>query len=135
MQLLSKTLTGPNGLAFSPDEKYLFVSNSGPVLKLWMRFEVKPDGTLGAGKVFYDVSDSKDQGAPDGMKVDRKGNLYCIGPGGIWIFSPTGEHLGTIRLLQQPANCNWGDEDGKTLYITDGTALCRIRLKIEGIRP
>ena len=135
VQLLSKTLTGPNGLAFSPDEKYLFVSNSGPVQKLWMRFEVKPDGTLGAGKVFYDVSDSKDQGAPDGMKVDRKGNLYCAGPEGIWIFSATGNHLGTIRLPQAPANCNWGNDGGKKLYMTAGPAVYRIRLKVEGIRP
>src|SRR5262249_28297718 len=108
VQLLSKALTGPNGLAFSPDEKFCFVSNSGPVRKLWMRYEVEPDGSLGVGTVFYDVSDSKDQGAPDGMKVDRKGNLYCAGPGGIWIFSSKGEHLGTIRLPQAPANCNWG---------------------------
>jgi len=134
VQLLAKTLTGPNGLAFSADEKYLLVSNSGPVQRLWMRFEVKPDGTLGTGEVFYDVTDSKDQGAPDGMKVDRKGNLYCTGPEGVWIFSATGKHLGTIRLPQAPANCNWGD-DGKTLYMTAGPAVYRIRLRVEGIRP
>lgn len=135
LQLLTKMLTAPNGLAFSPDEKYLFVSNSGPLEKLWMRFEVQPDGTLANGKVFYDASESKDQGVPDGMKVDTEGNLYCVGPGGIWIFSPKGEHLGTIELPQLPANCNWGDEDGKTLYIAAGTALYRIRLKVRGIRP
>jgi gluconolactonase len=134
-QLLTKLLTAPNGLAFSPDEKYLFVANSGPVKKQWIRFEVKPDGTLGNNKVFYDVSGIKEEGVPDGMKVDSKGNLYCIGPGGIWIFSPQGEHLGTIRPPQLPANCNWGDKDGKTLYITGGTVLYRIRLKIAGIRP
>ena len=122
-------------MAFSPDEKYLFVANSGPVKKQWIRFEVKPDGTLGNNKVFYDVSGIKEEGVPDGMKVDSKGNLYCIGPGGIWIFSPQGEHLGTIRPPQLPANCNWGDKDGKTLYITGGTVLYRIRLKIAGIRP
>jgi len=135
IQLLTKMLTAPNGLAFSPDEKYLFVANSGPDKKQWIRFEVKPDGSLGNNKIFYDVSGSKEQGVPDGMKVDIKGNLYCIGPGGIWIFSPQGEHLGTIRPPQLPANCNWGDQDGKTLYMAAGTGLYRIRLKIEGTRP
>ncbi len=135
VQLLVKDLTAPNGLAFSPDERYLYVANTGPTKKLWMRYEVKPDGTLGAGEVFYDVSNVKEDGVPDGMKVDRAGNLYCNGPGGFWIFSPQGEHLGTIRLPPLSANCNWGDADGKTLYMTAGTALYRIRLKIEGIRP
>jgi gluconolactonase len=137
LELLTKALPAPNGLAFSPDEKYLYVDNSVPVRRrLWMRYEVKSDGTLANGKVFYDASRSKEEGVPDGMKVDRKGNLYCIGPGkGIWIFSPKGEHLGTIELPQQPGNCNWGGKDGKTLYIADGTALYRIRLNIAGIRP
>jgi gluconolactonase len=135
VQLVVKDLSAPNGLAFSPDERYLYVANSGPEKRLWMRYEVKPDGTLTDGMVFYDASSSKDQGVPDGMKVDREGNLYCNGPGGIWIFSPQGEHLGTIRLPPLSANCNWGNPDGKTLYMTAGNALCRIRLKIEGIRP
>lgn len=135
VQLLTKALTAPNGLAFSPDEKYLYVANTGPVQKLWMRFEVKPDGTLGDSKIFYDATGHKDEGVPDGMKLDREGNLYATGPGGIWVFSAAGEHLGTIRPPQLPANCNWGDADGKTLYMTAGTAIYRIRLKVEGIRP
>ena len=135
LQLLTKELSTPNGLAFSPDEKYLYVANSGPEKKFWMRYVVKPDGTLGNGSVFFDVSGSKEEGVPDGMKVDRKGNLYCTGPGGIWIFSKTGEHLGTIRPPQFSANCHWGDKDGKTLYITGWTALYRIKLKIAGVRP
>jgi gluconolactonase len=135
VQLLTKALTGPNGLAFSPEEKYLYVSNTGPTQKLWMRFEVKPDGSLGSSKVFYDVTETKEEGAPDGMKVDSKGNLYATGPGGILIFSPAGEYLGTVRPPQLPANCTWGDADGRTLYMTAGTAVYRIKLRVEGIRP
>ncbi len=72
---------------------------------------------------------------PDGLKVDQRGNVYGAGPGGIWIFSPTGEHLGTIRVPEIAANCAWGDKDGQTLYITATTSLYRIRLRIPGIRP
>lgn len=135
IQLLTTELNGPNGLAFSPDERYLYVSNSGPVKKLWMRYDVKPDGALGNSIVFYDVSSTKEQGVPDGMKCDQQGNLYCNGPGGMMVFSPKGEHLGTIGLPPRSANCNWGGDDGKTLYMTGGPALYRIKLKIEGIRP
>jgi gluconolactonase len=135
LQLLSKELTRPNGLAFSPDEKYLYVANSDPARKIWMRFELKPDGTITNGRVFYDVTRRTEDGLPDGMKVDKHGNLYCTGPGGIWIFSPTAKHLGTIRPPETPANCAWGDDDGKTLYITARTGLYRIRLNVEGIRP
>jgi gluconolactonase len=102
---------------------------------IWMRYPVKLDVTLATGTVFYYASGSKEEGVPDGVKVDRKGNLHCTAPGGIRIFSPKGEQLGTIHFPQVPANCNWGDPDGKTLYVTDGTALYRIRLNIEGVRP
>jgi len=135
LQLLSKDLTRPNGLAFSPDEKYLYVANSDARRKIWMRFEVRPDGTLGASKVFYDVTSESAPGLPDGLKVDRKGNVYATGPGGVWIFSPEGKHLGTIQPPEVPANCAWGDKDGRTLYMTARTGLYRIRLSIEGIRP
>ncbi len=135
VQLLSKELKRPNGIAFSPDEKYLYIANSDPDRKIWMRFEVKSDGTLAGGSMFYDVTSSTEDGLPDGMKVDRKGNLYCTGPGGVWIFSAQGKHLGTIKLPEIPANCNWGDQDGKTLYMTARTGLYRIRLKIAGVRP
>jgi gluconolactonase len=134
-QLLDKDLTRPNGLAFSPDEKILYVANSDSKRKIWMRFEVKTDGTLANGRVFFDVTSEDAVGAPDGMKVDRRGNLYGTGPGGIWIFSPQGKHLGSIQLPEIPANCNWGDADGKTLYITARTGLYRIRLSVEGVRP
>jgi gluconolactonase len=128
-------MTRPNGLAFSPDEKVLYVANSDPEKKLWMRFGVQPDGTLDEGALFYDVSQETVEGLPDGLKVDKKGNVYCTGPGGVWIFSPEGKHLGTIQPPEVPANCHWGDADGKTLYMTARTGLYRIRLNIEGIRP
>lgn len=135
LQLLSTELTRPNGLAFSPDEKYLYVANSDAKRKIWMRFEVTPDGTLTQGKVFFDVTARTEDGLPDGMKVDQQGNLYCTGPGGVWVFSPAGKHLGTIQPPEVPANCAWGDADGKTLYMTARTGLYRIKLLIPGIRP
>lgn len=135
LQLLNQDMTRPNGLAFSPDEKLLYVANSDAKKKVWMRFEVKPDGTLANGKIFFDVTSQTAEGLPDGMKVDSRGNLYCTGPGGIWIFSPEGKHLGTIQPSEVPANCGWGDKDGKTLYMTARTGLYRIKLSIAGIRP
>ncbi|MCL4402786.1 MAG: SMP-30/gluconolactonase/LRE family protein [Acidobacteria bacterium] len=135
LQLLHSDLTRPNGLAFSPDEKFLYVANSDAQRKIWMRFDVRPDGTLANGRVFFDVTKQTADGLPDGMKVDQKGNLYCSGPGGIWIISPEGKHLGTIQPPETPANCGWGGADGKTLYITARTGLYRINLLNAGIRP
>ena len=135
LQLLITDLTRPNGIAFSPDEKYLYVAVSDSAKMVWMRYAVQPDGTVANGKVFFDATSSPEDGAPDGMKVDQKGNIYGTGPGGVWIFSPEGKHLGTIKPPEVPANCNWGDADGKTLYMTARTGLYRIRLKIPGIRP
>lgn len=133
--LLHRQLTRPNGLAFSPDEKYLYVANSDSKKSLWMRFEVLSDGTLGKGQVFYDVTGHPEEGLPDGLKVDQRGNVYATGPGGVWIFSPHGKALGIIKPPEIPANCHWGDADGKTLYMTARTGLYRIRLKIAGVRP
>jgi gluconolactonase len=130
LQVIITDLTRPNGLAFSPDERILYVANSEPK-KLWMRYDVQPDGTVRNGEVFFDVTPSTENGLPDGMKLDAHGNLYCAGPGGVWVFSPDGSHLGTIATPETPANCNWGD-DGKTLYITAETSLYRIRLAAEG---
>jgi len=135
LEVLVKDLTRPNGLAFSPDEKKLYVANSDPGRKIWMAYDVKADGTLAGGKVFYDVTRQTADGLPDGMKVDTRGNLYCTGPGGVWVFSPQGKHLGTIAPVETPANCGWGDADGKTLYITARTGLYRVKLNIKGIRP
>jgi gluconolactonase len=96
-----------------------------------MRYEVRSDGGVEKGRVFFDVTSSTERGLPDGMKLDAQGNLYCAGPGGVWVLSPEGDHLGTIKLPEIPANCNWGD-DGRTLYITAETGLYRIRLAVEG---
>jgi gluconolactonase len=133
--LLSTALTRPNGLAFSPDERLLYVANSDPHRKIWLRFEVQADGSLGPSDVFFDATAATEEGLPDGMKLDRRGNLYCTGPGGIWVFSANGQHLGTIRVPEIPANCHWGDDDASTLYITARTSIYRIRLLVPGIRP
>jgi gluconolactonase len=135
LQVIIKDLTRPNGIAFSPDEKYLYIAVSDPAHKVWMRYDVKPDGTVANGKVFFDATSETGVGGPDGIKVDRKGNLYGSGPGGLWIFSPEGKHLGTLKLPENMANLNWGDADAKTLYITASAGLYRVRLKIPGVRP
>jgi gluconolactonase len=133
-RLISTDLNGPNGLAFSPDEKYLYVTNSDVKKAVVMRYEVNADGTLSKGRVFFDLTDGK-RNDVDGMKVDRQGNLYTTGPGGIWIISSQGKHLGTIKAPELPANIAWGDDDGKTLYMTAETGLYRIRLSTPGVRP
>ena len=133
LQLLEKTFVTPNGIAFAPGEKYLYVNDTAR--KLIMRYEVQADDTVANGKVFIDMSADKAAGVPDGMKVDQKGNVYCTGPGGFWIMSPEGKHLGTVKTPELPANLAWGDRDGKTLYLTARTGLYRIRMKIAGIRP
>jgi len=135
LRLVSTDLSGPNGLAFSPDEKFLYVDNWDLKQKTIMRYEVKPDGSLANGKVFFDATTEPGEDAWDGMKVDQKGNLYLSGPGGLWIISPEGKHLGTIVGPEHPHNLAWGDEDGKTLYLCAKTGLYRIRLNIPGIRP
>jgi len=134
LELLVKDLPRPNGIAFSPDEKFLYVDSSEPK-KLWMRYSVKADGSLENGQVFYDATSDNSPGAPDGMKVDRKGNIYSAGPGGVWIFSAEGKHLGTMHLPEKVGNMAWGDRDGRTLYITATTSIYRVKLKIAGIRP
>jgi gluconolactonase len=134
LDLLTKDVPYPNGIAFSPDEKKLYVANTRDD-KYWMVYDVKNDGTLANGRKFFDATKEAGEGAPDGMKVDRAGNVYATGPAGIMIFSPQGKHLGTIQLPEIPANCAWGDADGKTLYMTARTGLYRIKLSIAGVRP
>jgi len=133
LQLLIRDLPRPNGIAFSPDEKVLYVSNSGP--PKWMRYSVHADGTVDDGSVLYDASSEKGVGGPDGIKVDRRGNVWGSGPGGVWILSPTGVHLGTIPVPERVGNLAWGDEDGKTLYIVASTSVYRIRTKVGGAKP
>ena len=135
VQLLTKELSGPNGLAFSPDEKYFYVDNWDEKKKVIMRYEVNADGTLSNGKVFFDMTSAEGEDALDGLKVDQKGNLYVSGPAGLWIISPEGKHLGTIAGPEHPHNFAWGDDDGKTLYLCAKTGLYRIRLNVPGIRP
>lgn len=134
LQVVVKDMTRPNGLAFSPDEKTLYVANSDPAYRVWMRYDVAADGTVSNGKVFADVTDEKEPNDPDGMKVDSLGNVYGSGPGGLWVFAPDGRHLGTIKPPELPANCAWA-EDGKTLYITARTSVYRIRLAVAGETP
>jgi gluconolactonase len=133
LRLLYKDMALPNGLAFTPDEKYLYVNDS--VKKTILRFDVKPDDTLGEPQLVIDMTSDKAPGGPDGMKVDQNGNIYCTGPGGFWIISPDGKHLGTVLTTELPANLAFGDADGKTLYLTARTGLYRIHLKIAGIQP
>jgi gluconolactonase len=128
-------LKGPNGIAFSPDEKYLYVGNWDEARKVVMRYPVKVDGTLGPGTVFVDLTSEPGEDAIDGVKVDRAGNVFVSGPGGIWILSAEGAHLGTIVPQEHPHNLAWGDADGRTLYMTGQTSLYRIRLAVPGIRP
>ena len=136
IQLVTKDLTGPNGLAFSPDERFLYVDNWDVNRKVIMRYPVLADGSLGKGDVFLDVTKSHPgEQAWDGLKVDQMGNVYAAGPEGIWILSPNGQHLGTIKAAETPANFAWGDEDGRTMYITARTGLYRVRLNVPGIRP
>ncbi len=134
VEVVVKDLTRPNGIAFSPDERVLYVANSDEKRKVWMRYEVTADGSVRNGRVFYDVTAEKADGLPDGMKVDSAGNVYGSGPGGVWVFSPEGKHLGTIQPPETPANCAWGD-DGKSLYITARTGLYRIKLSVAGEKP
>jgi gluconolactonase len=133
LQLLIRDLPRPNGIAFSPDEKFLYVADSGKLV--WMRYNVEGDGSVSHGMLFADTQGAKGAGGPDGIKVDSAGNLYGSGPGGIWIISPAGKHIVTIRVPERAANLAWGDKDGKTLYITASTSIYRIRLNIKGVLP
>jgi gluconolactonase len=134
LDLLTKDVPYPNGIAFSPDEKKLYVANSRTD-KFWMIFDVKTDGSLANGRKFFDATKIPGEDVPDGMKIDSMGNVYATGPAGMMIFSPEGKLLGAIQFPELPANCAWGDADGKTLYVTARTSLYRIRLNIAGIRP
>ncbi|MEO8049589.1 MAG: SMP-30/gluconolactonase/LRE family protein [Acidobacteriota bacterium] len=134
LELLTKDVPYPNGIAFSPDEKKLYVANTRPD-KFWMVYDVQADGTIANGKKFLNLTQDPADGLPDGMKMDRLGNLYATGPGGVLVLSPEGKHLGTIPVPEIAANCAWGDADGKTLYITARSGLYRIKLNVPGIRP
>jgi len=132
LSLLVKDMPMVNGLAFSPDEKYLYVNGSRD--NYVNRYEVLADGTLANGKLFIDLAkDATERGITDGMRVDTKGNIYVTGPGGVWIISPEGKHLGTIRAPEQSTNVGFGDADKKTLYIAARTSIYKIRVITPGI--
>jgi len=131
LTLLIKDMPATNGLAFSPDEKYLYVNGSRD--NYVKRYEVLADGTLANGKMFIDMSKETERGITDGLRVDTLGNLYETGPGGVWVISPEGKHLGTIRAPEQATNVGFGDADRKTLYIAARTGIYKIRVNIPGI--
>jgi gluconolactonase len=134
VSLLTREMTRPNGLAFSPDEKTLYVAQSDPAAPIWRAFDVRADGSLGPSRMFFDAGALAKgrRGLPDGMKIDTAGNLFATGPGGVLILSPAGKHLGTILTGQATGNCAFGD-DGRTLYITADMYLMRVRLKTKGM--
>ncbi len=131
--LATRELNAPNGIAFSPDEKTLYVANSEPQRAIWMAYGVKADGTLGPGRIFFDATAwTKDgKGLPDGMKIDRSGNLFATGPGGFHVFAPDGTHLGSFAFDAAVSNCAWGN-DGSTLYLTVSSTVYRIALATKG---
>ena len=131
LQLLISDLPRPNGIAFSPGEKFLYVDSTEPK-KIWMRYRVLPDGTLADPKLLYDATADPRPGGPDGMKVDVQGNIYSAGPGGVVILSPEGKHLATLLIPERVANVAWGGPDRKTLYICASSSVYRVKLSIAG---
>ncbi|MGC1649879.1 MAG: SMP-30/gluconolactonase/LRE family protein [Candidatus Sulfotelmatobacter sp.] len=133
VQLLTKDLTQPNGLAFSPDGKHFYVDDSEQ--RNIRVYDVGLDGALKNGRIFGEEPGGKGDGVPDGIKVDKNGNLFVTGPKGIWVWDANGNHLGTIVMPEQPANLTWGDKDCKTLYITATTSVYRLEMKTQGFVP
>jgi gluconolactonase len=129
LRLGAKDLAAPNGLAFSPDEKHLYVDNWETDRKVILRYDVAKDGSLSNPATFFDMTSTPGEICLDGLKVDAKGNLFVSGQGGMWIISREGKHLGTIAGPELPANFAFGDADGKTLYLTARSGLYRIRVK------
>jgi gluconolactonase len=132
LSLLADDFDRPNGLAFSPDEKVLYIADSSQRRHL-RAFDVEPDGSLKNGRVFVAMS-GPGRGGPDGMKVDQEGNVFSPGPGGMWVIDKTGTHLGTIPVKEVPANCAFGETDLKTLYMTARRSLYSVRVKVPGVR-
>jgi gluconolactonase len=133
LRLLTKDLTQPNGLAFSPDGKRFYVDDSKE--RNIRVYDVAADGSLTHGRIFGEEPGDKGEGVPDGIKVDKNGTLYVAGPKGIWVWDSAGHHLGTIAMPEQPANLAWGDKDSRTLYITATKSVYRLRMKAEGLLP
>ena len=132
--LMTDEMTRPNGLAFSPDFKTLYVAQSDPEAAIWKAFPVNEDGTLGESRILHDATEAFKEGLPglpDGLKVDASGNIWATGPGGVYVFSPEGKLLGRISTGEKTANCGWGN-DGSTLHLTADMYLCRIQTKTKG---
>ncbi len=134
LTLLTKELGFPNGIAFSPDERTLYVSNADRQHAVWMAYDVQEDGTIANGRVFFDAPSwtERGKGVADGMKVDAAGNVFAMGPGGLHVFAPDGTHLGSVELGVGAGNCAWGG-DGSTLYIMASDAVYRMRLTTKGL--
>jgi gluconolactonase len=133
VKLLTKDLTQPNGLAFSPDGKHFYVDDSEQ--RNIRVYDVAADGTLTHGRIFGEEPGGTGAGVPDGIKVDKNGNLFVTGPNGIWVWDAKGNHLGTIVMPEQPANLNWGDKDYRTLYITATSSVYRLEMRTQGFVP
>jgi gluconolactonase len=134
LSLVSNNLSGPNGLAFSPDERFLYVGNWDERNKVVMRYEIDKSGAPRGETVFFDPTSADGADAIDGVKVDERGNVYVSGPGGLWIVSPEGKRLGQIVPPEHPHNLAWGGADRKSLYLTAQTGLYRLRLNVAGAR-
>ncbi|MDD5190671.1 MAG: SMP-30/gluconolactonase/LRE family protein [Dehalococcoidales bacterium] len=130
VHLLADDFDRPNGLAFSPDEKILYVNDT--VRRHIRAFDVKPNGDIVNGRVLIDMA-LPEPGAPDGMKVDTRGMVYCTGPGGFWVIDPTGKCLAVVRTPELPANMAWGDADWRSLYLTARSSIYRLRMNVPGI--
>ncbi|MGH9449710.1 MAG: SMP-30/gluconolactonase/LRE family protein [Terriglobia bacterium] len=133
VRLETKDLTQPNGLAFSPDGKLFYVDDTAQRNIRVYNFD--PDGTLSGGRIFGDEHGGRHEGVPDGMKIDMRGNMYVVGPKGIWVWNPQGRHLGTIVMPEQPANLTWGGKHYGTLYITATTSVYSLRTRVRGFVP
>lgn len=132
--LLTKEMTRPNGIGFSPDEKTLYVAQSDSAAAIWKAFPVNAEGTLGTSRVLFDATPWVKEGrpgAPDGMAIDKQGHIWATGPGGVYCFSPDGKPLGRVNTGQRTANCKFG-EDGKTLFMTADMFLCRVKTNVVG---
>ena len=135
VSLVTKDLSGPNGIAFSPAEKFLSDGNWDDHSKVVMRHTLAPDNRVMESKVFANFTAEGTENAIDGLKVDEAGNVYVSGPRGLWIVSSEGKRFGLISGPEQPHNFAWGGEDGRTLYVCAHTSIYRLRLSVPGVRP
>jgi gluconolactonase len=130
VSVLVDSLTRPNGIAFTPDEKTFLVANSDPARAIWYAFDLGENDSIVNARIFHNATEAAktDKGLPDGLRIDRKGNIFATGPGGVWIFNAEGKLIGKIRVPEATANCELADDD-KTLYITSDMYLLRVKLR------